>query len=606
MDQWNNFNQSQQFSQNQYNNQNQQFSNNQMMANNFNQPQMQQFQPQSQPLQQQQQMATPPKIRLSINLQNNERGFYSALLQQADKNDSQKVYGKEAVEFFMRSGVSKEILRQIWDIASYNGEYLDRDEFYVALRLIAYAQNGISVNAQSIQNNIPVALPKFGPKQQSQSQNQSLNQSYHSSQSHEQPPQNAEKKPSTVEELTRNMLDDYNKTKAPAQQVHMDQNSNLNNSQSQINMSQNSNQMQNGAVNQIKDDFALSEEMVAKYQQYFQMTDTQKTGKISGAQAKPIFSKSKLDKETLGKIWSWSDQNNTGELNQDQFIVALHLIYMKGKGHELPNTLPQSLQQFLNRNTQQPGSQNYSAFDNLQSGTQSNQNKQANSNTNSETSNQHFNFSHQQNNLPQMQNNISQHDKQQFNQQNQEMSEKINQAKSQLQAHTHEAQDKILYVKELHSIIISEKKDELDYVNKLIQAQENLCKLIEEENESLKKEMAGLEELKGNALQQLANLGQRMWVGVNEQQTLKKQLVSTASNAINEISNASSQAIQRGGSNSQQGGKEGNQSNLNNSNTQQKQGHEWGFGEGGFGNTQNNDQNNSQTQNNNNNAFGEW
>lgn len=39
----------------------------------------------------------------------------------------------------MRSGVDKGVLRNIWEIASYNGEYLDRDEFYVALRLIAYA-----------------------------------------------------------------------------------------------------------------------------------------------------------------------------------------------------------------------------------------------------------------------------------------------------------------------------------------------------------------------------------------------------------------------------------------------------------------------------------
>lgn len=59
----------------------------------------------------------------------------------------------------MKSGLSKEILKKIWDLSSTNGEFLDRDEFYVALKLISYAQNNIDVSASSINQNLPSPLP---------------------------------------------------------------------------------------------------------------------------------------------------------------------------------------------------------------------------------------------------------------------------------------------------------------------------------------------------------------------------------------------------------------------------------------------------------------
>lgn len=38
---------------------------------------------------------------------------------------------------------------------------MTKDEFYVALRLIAYAQNGIRPDASSLDFDIEVDLPKF-------------------------------------------------------------------------------------------------------------------------------------------------------------------------------------------------------------------------------------------------------------------------------------------------------------------------------------------------------------------------------------------------------------------------------------------------------------
>ena len=62
------------------------------------------------------------------------------MLSKVDPEGMSKVQGKEAVEFLKKSGIGPEMLRNIWNIsAKTNLSFLDRDEFYIALRLIAYA-----------------------------------------------------------------------------------------------------------------------------------------------------------------------------------------------------------------------------------------------------------------------------------------------------------------------------------------------------------------------------------------------------------------------------------------------------------------------------------
>ena len=71
-----------------------------------------------------------------------------------------KVGGKEAVVFFKKSGLPVDKLKEFWKIAARSSnEYLTRDEFYIALRLIAYAQNGLPSNEDAILQNVAVGLP---------------------------------------------------------------------------------------------------------------------------------------------------------------------------------------------------------------------------------------------------------------------------------------------------------------------------------------------------------------------------------------------------------------------------------------------------------------
>ena len=53
--------------------------------------------------------------------------------------DNATVGGREAVLFFKKSGLPVDKLKQFWLIAAKtSNEYLTKDEFYVALKLIAY------------------------------------------------------------------------------------------------------------------------------------------------------------------------------------------------------------------------------------------------------------------------------------------------------------------------------------------------------------------------------------------------------------------------------------------------------------------------------------
>ncbi|CAI2169930.1 13957_t:CDS:10 [Funneliformis geosporum] len=62
-----------------------------------------------------------------------------------------------------------------------------------------------------------------------------------------------------------------------------------------------------------------------------------------GEKAREIFSQAGLPQNDLMQIWNLSDPNNNGKLNQDEFAVAMHLIYRKLNGYDIPSTLPPEL-----------------------------------------------------------------------------------------------------------------------------------------------------------------------------------------------------------------------------------------------------------------------
>ena len=70
-----------------------------------------------------------------------EKAYFDQLFAKADANRSGQLSGSIAVGFLMTSGLQKEVLKEIWNIADCNQLSLLRpQDFYIAMRLISMAQ----------------------------------------------------------------------------------------------------------------------------------------------------------------------------------------------------------------------------------------------------------------------------------------------------------------------------------------------------------------------------------------------------------------------------------------------------------------------------------
>uniref|UniRef100_A0A1A8RHC1 Epidermal growth factor receptor pathway substrate 15-like 1a n=1 Tax=Nothobranchius rachovii TaxID=451742 RepID=A0A1A8RHC1_9TELE len=79
---------------------------------------------------------------------------------QVDPGNTGRVGPTEAALFLKKSGLPDVTLGKIWDVADPDGKgYLDKQGFYVALRLVACAQSGQEVSLSSL--NLTVPPPKF-------------------------------------------------------------------------------------------------------------------------------------------------------------------------------------------------------------------------------------------------------------------------------------------------------------------------------------------------------------------------------------------------------------------------------------------------------------
>ncbi|ETV86729.1 hypothetical protein H257_01826 [Aphanomyces astaci] len=105
-----------------------------------------------------------------------EKHYYDMLFQIADDERTGAIGGRSAVMFFTKSGLDKSILREVWTIAdSRQTSFLLLKDFYVAMRLIALAQQGHPVNLPHFYElaSSPFALARLEgvpPPQQQQQQ----------------------------------------------------------------------------------------------------------------------------------------------------------------------------------------------------------------------------------------------------------------------------------------------------------------------------------------------------------------------------------------------------------------------------------------------------
>ncbi|KAM4888082.1 epidermal growth factor receptor substrate 15-like 1 isoform 2-T2 [Thomomys bottae] len=86
--------------------------------------------------------------------------LYESYYKQVDPTYTGRVGASEAALFLKKSGLSDIILGKIWDLADPEGKgFLDKQGFYVALRLVACAQSGHEVTLSNL--NLTMPPPKF-------------------------------------------------------------------------------------------------------------------------------------------------------------------------------------------------------------------------------------------------------------------------------------------------------------------------------------------------------------------------------------------------------------------------------------------------------------
>ena len=243
----------------------------------------------------------PQKERLILKMTPEERGYFSSLLEIADKNMTGKLEGKTGANFLKKSGLPTDVLKRIWLIAAQTDcKFLERDEFYIALRLVALAQNNMECSPESIRLNHPLPpLPKFDLKSEEQMM-------------------------SSMSNIT-------------ASSTNMSSNI-----QNQMNMNANSENV-----------FALSNKEIEGYQNVFLMNKDMQNS-ISIIKAKQIWNGTGVSNDTMNYILSLmqSELKDQDSLTDKEFHVATHLIYKTLNMSSLPQSLPNELKSYLSSSTQ--------------------------------------------------------------------------------------------------------------------------------------------------------------------------------------------------------------------------------------------------------------
>lgn len=88
--------------------------------------------------------------------------------------------------------------------------------------------------------------------------------------------------------------------------------------------------------------WAISRGMKTRYDNEFQSLDLSADNKVSGANAKKVLLKTKLEPKLLKIVWDLADIDKDGALDSDEFAVAMYIIdqYQAGVWTEFPAALP--------------------------------------------------------------------------------------------------------------------------------------------------------------------------------------------------------------------------------------------------------------------------
>ena len=228
------------------------------------------------------------------------------MFQAADTERTGSIGGARAVEFFRRSKVPIQMLRQIWTVADQPpSNALDPRKFAVAVRLIQLEQNGIQPPNPSSSSGSPTDLAIVGGPHLRPAFFEGIPV----------PPMGPPRAPSMGASMSST-----GGGPPPPQGV--------------------SHQLV------VQDPYTLTPQERARYDQVFPEYCQQDPNYMFGAEAVALFSKSGLEQQQLSRIWAMADDPVDNKLDRLEFAIAMHLIVCVSKKNlPMPPFLPPSLQQ---------------------------------------------------------------------------------------------------------------------------------------------------------------------------------------------------------------------------------------------------------------------
>ncbi|TSK53759.1 Epidermal growth factor receptor substrate 15-like 1 [Bagarius yarrelli] len=268
---------------------------------------------------------------------------YETFYRQVDPGNTGRVGPTEAALFLKKSGLPDITLGKIWDLADPDGKgFLDKQGFYVALRLVACAQSGQDVSLTSL--NLTVPPPKF-PEEKSKFDGifDSL------------VPVNGLLSGEKVKPVLMN-------SKLPVDVLgkvwdlsDIDKDGHLDKDEFAVAMHLVYRALEKEPVPSVLPSSLIPPSKRKKshsvnwvvpvadrgrYDDIFLKTDADLDGFVSGHEVKEIFMQSGLPQNLLAHIWALSDTRQIGKLTREQFALAMYFIQQKvSKGLDPPQSL---------------------------------------------------------------------------------------------------------------------------------------------------------------------------------------------------------------------------------------------------------------------------
>ncbi|KAK9531671.1 hypothetical protein VZT92_011081 [Zoarces viviparus] len=297
------------------------------------------------------------------------------------------VSGEQARKFFLQSGLPTSVLAEIWNLADMDSDgKMDRQEFSIAMKLIKLTLQGrnlpsvlpitikqppVSSSASTIPSSARFgmgSMPNLSIGLSSMSTMSAMpiltpfpaNHSMHSMQTLLPTPMTLPLihclgscglpngnvnllTPPLVPNNSALPLSGFSSPMAFSPSTGMSKANSLLDLGSSSSNSSSTTSLASNSPKTGASDWAVPQGARLKYRQQFNTLDKLMSGYLSGHQVRNALIASNLTQTQLATIWSLADVDKDGQLQADEFILAMHLVDMAKTGRPLPLTLPQDM-----------------------------------------------------------------------------------------------------------------------------------------------------------------------------------------------------------------------------------------------------------------------